>query len=241
MNCNNFEDDDYYEEKQDINDFQITHIYILRHPCNIFGEKAISSKLKIDIKRIIALYESGIHGSVELKQFISQTDETKFQELIKHFEEENPNRKNAELVLDLKKRRSNFANIGTNKAKRFLNKLGLTLPIARALRLALEIEDKNIVAKGTYGDYIQKTYHKKEELILKLCEIFKEQKWVYGIQKSNNISASHVIYFEIPNCEQISWHFNPPYSDFPQYGGNWDGKKNSTLNKLEIAYNNLTI
>jgi len=45
---------------------------------------------------------------------------------------------------------------------------------------------------------------------------------------------SHVIYFEIPGCEQISWHFSPDSGkEFPVYVKKRDGKRNSTLFKLE--------
>ena len=100
----------------------------------------------------------------------------------------------------------------------------------------MEIEDKSISAKGSYGTYQEKIYKRKTELILALCELFKEKHWNYGIQKSEVPPTSHVVYFEMPNCEQISWHFTPEKElDFPKYKGEWDKKINSTLEKLEVV------
>lgn len=143
--------------------------------------------------------------------------------------------KNAELVYDLYDKRLSFAGLGTNKAKRRLNKLGNTDPIAKAVRLALEIEDKNISAKDSYGKYRDKIYRTKHKLILDLAAVFLEHKMVFGIESTKNFSASHVIYFDIPGCDQLSWHFSPNKEDpsFPQYPHKWDGLVNSTLPKLE--------
>jgi len=144
--------------------------------------------------------------------------------------------KNQKLVEKLEYERDNFAGIGTNKAKRRLNKLSLTDPIAKAIRIALEIEDKNICAKDSYWKYKNKIYHQKYRLIIDLCELFKLQNWIYGIQKGQSHSTSHVIYFEIPGCKQISWHFTPEMNKvFPDYVGKWDKKENATIGKLEVV------
>jgi hypothetical protein len=168
-----------------------------------------------------------------------------FQKLLHQHEEEAAERhhrildvhlKNAQLISELQQKRQEFAGIGTNKAKRRLNKLTLTDPLAKAVRLALEIEDKSISAKNSYGKYKDRIYKQKTKFILDLCELFKEQGWTYGVQKSNVPPTTHVIYFEIPECEQISWHFTPEKKDdFPNYKGEWDKKQNSTIKKLEIV------
>lgn len=105
------------------------------------------------------------------------------------------------------------------------------------MRLALEVEDKSVSAKNSYGTYQDKIYKQKTKFILDLCELFKDQDWTYGVQKSEVPPTSHVIYFEIPGCEQISWHFTPEEKDgdFPIYVSEWDKKSNSTLRKLEAV------
>ena len=151
-------------------------------------------------------------------------------------------RKNNQLIYQLKTNRTKFAGIGTNKAKRRLNKLAINSILAKAVRLALEIEDKNISAKNSYGKYRNKIYNQKTELILELCKIFKEQNWIYGTQKSEVPAATKVIYFEIPECEQISWHFSPTIGKYiPIYEKEWDKKENSTLSKLEVITKQLLI
>lgn len=235
--------DSWYEDFDEIDINSITHLYEMRHACNIYGPNSVAKGLDVSIDRIIKLYESNIHGSKKLKQFVKASNKNFLKEVQK-CENENSERlkhiqkareKNEQLIYDLQIKRKQFAGIGTNKAKRRLNKLAPNNPIAKATRIALETEDKSICAKNSYGTYQEKIYRKKNELILNLCELFKSQQWEYGVQKNEKPPTSHVIYFDIPGCEQISWHFtlNGKNNEFPFYRGSWDNKPNSTLEKLE--------
>lgn len=137
------------------------------------------------------------------------------------------------LVNSLESKRDDFCRIGTNKTKRRLNKLIDSNPIAKAVRLALEIEDKNICAKKYRGTCSDKIYHQKSELIEQLVAVFQANpEWVYGVQDSDVGATSHIIYFEIPWCRQISWHFSTE-KKYPEYTKAWDKLTNSTLGKLE--------
>ena len=147
--------------------------------------------------------------------------------------------KNDDLVYQLSEKRDNFLGIGTNKTKRRLNKLSQTDDIAMALRIALEIEDKNISAKKSFGKYRERYYIQKSDLINSLIDLFEIYKWNYGIEKKSEHLTNSIIYFDIPNCEQISWHTNLNCKDIPIYNQPWDGKINSTLNKLEDCIKNL--
>lgn len=217
----------------------ICQLYELRHACNVLGISDVACEIKNTIERIEYLYLSNIHGSVFINELLRASD-VKFSELLEKYQSEHPRYdlvdKKASLIEDLEKYRSEFAGIGTNKAKRRLNKLATTNPFAKAVRTALEIEDKNICAKKYQGTYKDKIYNQKSKLINDLCKIFKEQKWNFGIQDSDLMEPTHVIYFEIPICEQISWHYSPDnLTGLPQYDGKWDKKINSTLGKLEKA------
>lgn len=147
------------------------------------------------------------------------------------FEEEKAIEKNIDLVYQLLEKRGNFALIGTNKVKRRLNKISDRIPEALALRYALEVEDKKY-----FGEWRDKIYQEKSNLISTLIFLSEENGWVYGIQNSDVSNTTHIIYFEFPNCEQISWHYSPSdVSSLPKYTKKWDGKINSTLDKLEKA------
>jgi hypothetical protein len=234
--------DNEYEVVKNIKN--IKHLYQMRHACNLVGDEYLATQLNVTPERISRLYDSKVHGSADLIQFLA-ADEEKFKELLKQHEHEeterqqrihDAHRKNERLIAELKKKREEFAGIGTNKAKRRLNKLAITDPLAKAVRLALEIEDKSISAKNSYGTYQEKIYKQKTKLILDLCQLFKEHNWTYGVQKSDVPPTTHVIYFDIPYCEQISWHFTPNKDeDFPAYVGEWDKKRNSTIKKLEVV------
>jgi hypothetical protein len=233
-------DEDLYE----IDVKKIKHLYELRHACNVLGSRYIAKELGVTLGRISALCASNMHGSLELLQFLKISND-RFEKLVEQHEQKaeeyrqrinDIHEKNERLIFQLKRKRKEFAGIGTNKAKRRLNKLAPTNTLAKAVRLALEVEDKSISAKKAYGIYQEKIYKNKTTFILDLCKLFKEQGWNYGIQKSDVPPTSHVIYFEIPTCEQISWHFTPEKcGDFPMYKGEWDKKPNSTIRKLEAV------
>ena len=236
-------DEDFDYDEIDVK--EINHLYELRHACNVLGRNHVAKELCVSMDRLVTLCDSEVHGSKELgrflwvsnDEFVKAVDECERETLDRQQRIQEVHEKNRQLIYDLKRKREEFAGIGTNKAKRRLNKLALTDMLAKAVRLALEIEDKSISAKNCYGKYQEKIYKQKTKLILDLCEIFKRQGWTYGVQKSNVPPTSHVIYFEISGCEQISWHFTPERKDgsFPEYSGEWDKKPNSTLEKLEIV------
>jgi hypothetical protein len=240
----NFQDtfEDYIFDELDVT--RITRLFQMRHACNVLGMKTVAKDLNVTLSRVKSLYSSPISGSKELNPFFSCSDDQFKEMLDQGIREEIDRREKINdrylrhelLITDLQIKRKQFAGLGTNKAKRRLNKLATTSIIAKALRIALEIEDKNISAKNSYGEYREKIYDLKQKLIVELCQIFKEQSWKYGIQKSEVPAATAVIYFEIPTCEQISWHFSPENEiDFPLYDGTWDKKENSTLAKLEAV------
>lgn len=221
-----------------MNDFdeKIEYLYQMRHACNLFGAGFVAKDVKISTNRVIRLYESFVHGSEKLSQFKGCSDQD-FEKRVSKLEGafiEREEKKEA-LIENLREKRHEFAGIGTNKAKRRLNKLSLVDPVAKAIRLALEIEDKNILAKNTNPRYRDKVYKVKAKLISDLAQVFVENNWKWGIQQDESQIPPCVIYFEIPDCEQISWHiFRDEYPiNFPEYGEKWDGKENSTLDKLE--------
>lgn len=56
----------------------------------------------------------------------------------------------------------------------------------------------------------------------------------FGKQPSDVRKTKNIIYFEIPNCKQISFHCDLESDlEVPNYDDEWDGLKNSTLEKLE--------
>jgi hypothetical protein len=154
------------------------------------------------------------------------------------------NRRNAK-ISGLMSARNKYAGIGTRRVKLRLNKLAKTNVLAKALRIALEIEDRNLTAKKYHGGniagytYDQINYFAKHDGITALIEICKSEGWKFGLQCSDVRGATHVIYFHLPGVEQISWHFTPNDEGLPAYDGVWDQQENSTLNKLEPAIEKL--
>ena len=216
----------------------------LRRSYGLLGKDRTGAAFGMSSKRAKDLYWSLLPDETVLRPFAAASSE-QFDALLAPYKKkktksaelshEQALRKNDRLAEELERKRGDFAGIGTNRTKRRLNKLALVSPVARAVRLALEIEDKSICAKKCrYGTYKDKMYEQKERMIMTLCRIFKEQGWRYGAEPSSNRSASHVAYFEIPGCEQVSWHLTLSRNGIiPPYMGEWDGKRDSTLRKLE--------
>ncbi|MFN7929869.1 MAG: hypothetical protein U0Y68_18375 [Blastocatellia bacterium] len=140
---------------------------------------------------------------------------------------------NAERVRQLKHLRTDALGLGTRTIKIRLNKLAKSEPLALAVRLALEIEDANLTAKRyRFSRYQDRNYKKKDTLIRDLITLFKHNDWTWGVTYEKQAWPNAIIYFEIPGCEQISWHWNTSNQGWPIYEKEWDGKQNSTLPKL---------
>lgn len=210
----------------------------LRHYTNIYGiNQKIIDHFKTSRKTLSKIID-GCFGSLFVEDLISDSDYLTDQ--INERRQVQNDKKRRELLLvdrieTLKTKRKTFCDIGTNKIKRRLNILSKTNNLAKAYRLALEIEDKNIQAKQNWY-YSDAIYNKKNELISELILLFKDEKYTYGKQNSEVKATKHIIYFEIPNCEQISFHCDLDKSlEVPTYEKEWDKKENSTLIKIETG------
>lgn len=232
-NCNQFE---LISESSDPSN--ITTVSHLRHYINVHGlNERILEYFKVeksDINKII----NGCYGSLLVGDLCN--DDEYLNSQIKMREESTNSKEMANIINhqridDLRDKRTTFCGIGTNKIKRRLNKLAKDNYLAKIYRLALEIEDKNIQAKKNRY-YQNELYYQKYILIMELINLFIENELVYGKQKSDVKKTKYIIYFEIPNCEQISFHSDFKSDDnIPEYLKEWDGIKGSTLNKLEVG------
>lgn len=143
-------------------------------------------------------------------------------------------------VEDYEQRKDTFCHgIGQRRVKLFLNAcIKAGDEVAQMFRLALEAEGVNLNAKKALKKYHSDyhAYDKKEECLRQLSDMCKRMSVVYGIQASTAPAARYVVYYELPGCEQVSFHTNEPQAaGWPKYDGAWDGKKCSTLGKLENA------
>lgn len=146
--------------------------------------------------------------------------------------------KNHDLIAQLAEKRDSMCGIGTRRLKLFLNRLMKNGDIiAQSYRLALELQDTNIVAKRQYGGYRDQAYEKKRNLLKELIGLCRKQGWVYGYQSSSVVGVDSVIYFELPYMEQISFHtrMRELGEGIPPYPKPWNGKENYTLIAIEEA------
>ena len=141
----------------------------------------------------------------------------------------------------LKDMRTTMCGVGTRKLKLFLNKKRKEGDLLAAIyRTALEAEDANINAKKYFGEYSEQYYSLKELMIWQLIGLCRACGITsYGYQNNDTPFPKHIIYFDLPGCEQISFHCTVKSEwAVPKYTGSWDGQTVSTLPKLERAINN---
>lgn len=216
----------------------IQNVSMLRHYVNCHGKtKKLQEYLKCDKDTIKQICDF-CFGNTPIKTL--QDDVQKTIEDAKRNREmkEEAEMKNAQLIDQLYDMRQNMCGIGTRRVKLFLNsRIKKNDILAKLYRLALEIEDNNIQAKDNFY-YSLHYYNKKEELIKELAQLCVENNYTFGIQNSDVKITNTIIYFELPYCEQISFHCN--LSDdikqkYPPYNKEWDRKVNSTLFKIETA------
>ena len=155
--------------------------------------------------------------------------------------------KNDKLVNNYLGTKEEFCNgVGQKRIKLFLNKkIKQGDKVAELYRTALELENCNINAKRYGGSYTYKEmyYKRKEEYIkqlTQLCAAYVESGGVldYGYVREKCYSTNDIIYFELPNMEQISYHTNLTKKQreaIPKYTKEWDHKEYSSLTKIENA------
>jgi len=144
------------------------------------------------------------------------------------------------LIESLEYSRDIFCGIGTRKVKLFLNSLiKKGDKIAKLYRTILELQEANILAKLYFGKWRREYYDKKEYLISSLVSLCKDISDVnYGFTVEHTRVTDHIIYFDLPGCEQISYHCNLSPSQLksiPEYNGVWDGQEDNALAKIESA------
>ena len=104
----------------------------------------------------------------------------------------------------------------------------------KAITLLLETEYANLSAKKHGRSLKQLIYERKQILLERLSYMLKDSGWRYGYNEEPGKNASYIIYFYLPNGEQLSWHTNDymTYRMFPYIDSKWDGKPCSTLEKI---------
>lgn len=230
-------DNEYYDIIDSTDPENIWDVSNLRHYINCHGKtKELRRYLNMDNAQIDDIVEY-CYGSIEIRNL-----KKNYKNIIRKCKaerkaKEEALKKNEELVESLRDYRKSMCGVGTRRVKLFLNKKAKSGDIiAKTLRLALEIEDINISAKDSYWKYQDRMYKKKNLLITDMIKICQENNYVYGYQKSDVKATSHIIYFELPHCEQISFHCDLEKLDgIPVYEKEWDKKINSTLPKIEKA------
>lgn len=215
----------------------ITNVSMLRHYVNVHGiTKQLLDYSSLDYEDICCVIEN-VSGYIDFKDVIDDCEDV-IQDAI---EEKQKHRdaiiKNKQLIKQLKDSRTNFCGVGTRKIKLLLNKLIKNGDnVAKAYRLGLEIEDKNIVAKDTIYDYADRVYYQKHTLLVELIEFCIVNDFVYGVQDIDGRNTNAIVYFELPGMEQISFHtFFEKGHHYKPYDKEWDGEINSTLPKIEKA------
>lgn len=149
-----------------------------------------------------------------------------------------PKERVAVAVKQLGKFRDGIGGVGTREMKCGLNKLAENDSVAKALRLALEVEDRNLQMKADYGVFRQKKHRQKIRKAWELIDVMEAMGWSVGVDPSERPYTFQMAYFEIPGVEQLSWKIIT-LEEMPSYGEGWDGRDLSNLPKIETAVQEL--
>lgn len=144
--------------------------------------------------------------------------------------------KSETLKTQLESARDRICGIGWQSIMFILKGNAFRSPEAVALAWALQTERANIESKQKEFRKLAKLWDKKMYLMY-LKEECRKNGYTYGYKESEK-EGRYIVYFELPNCEQISFFVDlteDELKDFPRYEGEWDGVTLSTLPRLEEA------
>lgn len=210
----------------------------LRYICDKFGMAFFALDNECKLNRVETLYNTTLHGSNYVASLLWADDfETKLSELIEtnklvHHRKQKFEENRAVLLKLQQKARRDYCGLGTKKVKLILNKEAEFDLKARILRLLLEIEDVNITAKNSYGDYADYRYYEKENLIQELIDLFDSKNLTYGFKQSDIPTRQSIVFFELDG-KQFSWHSDLNFNENKTYKKDWDKQENSHLSKIE--------
>lgn len=234
------DDSDYGLICQDPKNTQaVTDVSMLRHYINCWGwTKALKRHVNpLTYDQVVEIVDL-CKGSTSIKSLKKDYDNIIKEANDIRIAQAEREMNNYILIEQLHSVRNNFCGLDTRNIKLMLNKIGKTDPVALAIRYLLEAEDYNIKAKESYGEYRDKNYEKKSEFVEKALDVCLENNFKCGWQDSDLPNISHVVYFDIPGVEQISFHqdLSSEYLErCPEYDSEWDSLVNSTLLKIEKA------
>ena len=163
----------------------INNVSMLRHYVNCHGiTNRLQEYLQLDSRDINAIIQSA-NCYTQIMEDIPRTAPDLVENCRKAImAKEYAKRKNERLVRLLKDKRDTLCGIGTKKVKLFLNKQIKQGDInAKLYRLALEAEERNIMAKNTSFPYQEKVYNVKKRLIMQLANECRLLGLNYGYQK----------------------------------------------------------
>ncbi len=73
-----------------------------------------------------------------------------------------------------------------------------------------------------------KVYRERAALAVAFARIALASGWRAGMKRGNDPFELAVLYVDLPNGEQVSWHIAPDdedlLTDLPTYAGQWNGK-----------------
>lgn len=227
----------FYKERWDKQEFN-GYLNSLRFICDKKGIDYFCITNNCDLNRTQKLYNTNLHGSnYILPVLFADNFDAKYAELVEknksvdsRVEKYDENKKILENQLKIARRK--FCGIGTKQIKLLLNSLIDFDVKAKILRLLLEIEDKSIVAKNSFGDFAKYRYHEKLNLIEELIFICEHEGFLWGYKDSDIPSMKSIIFFDIYD-KQFSWHTKIEKDNSKPYQKEWDGMENSTLLKIE--------
>lgn len=203
------EKESIFKQIKDINDPSLlTNVASLRYYIKIYGyTKVLNQYLKLTNDQIYKITKYA-YGKTLLDELIENYDS-----MMEEFEEnykimEKTHKKDNFNIQEMKSWRANFGNVGSKKAKLYLNKQIKEGDIkATILRKLIEAEDEILKSQDNffYADFHMNNFVDIINEIIKLYET-NNINLNYGYQETVNEKEMHLLIFNLPNNDKIIYH-----------------------------------
>lgn len=143
--------------------------------------------------------------------------------------------KHKQLLKDYKVAKNKLCGIGIEEVKNRLEKFSKHDNKAKAYKLLLEAIVFNTIAKDFHRKGSNRFYKIKDMLLEKLIRMCNKYHYNVGWHESDIEDKNYIVYFQLPNCKQISFHTDVNVDNIPMFHDDWDGIINSSIWKIEEA------
>lgn len=211
----------------------------LRSSILFFNEIGILTRGDLKESGSVTNKHDAILGSMDFNRAWFRSDFPEYKVIFNELEETLPIPNN---VKDLKPivnaQLNNIMGVGYKEVLRQLNERVDNSPKGRLAWIFMQLMEVFLlsqVASDKKGKEKASVYKQKDEKVRSLVEFCEAHNFNIGADSSNRNMPHPVIFFDLPNCEQITICSSVAHGMKEWMGESWDGKRGSSFPKIERA------